>query len=56
MTWFQAVISNSASFDDMALIPDGLDGDGNTRLRRKKEKKWIKANKTNHVKYIIETN
>lgn len=35
---FQAVISNSASCDDIALTPDGLDGDGNTRLGRKKGK------------------
>lgn len=39
MTCFQAVISNSASCDDIALTTDGLDGDGNTRLGRKKRKR-----------------
>lgn len=48
MTCFQAVISNSASCDDIALTPDGLDG--NTRLGRKKlEKKGIKAKKQKQI-------
>lgn len=58
MTCCQAVISNSASCDEIALMPDGLDGEEDTRRGRKKENKWIKAKKKkrNHVKCIIETN
>lgn len=63
MTRIQAVISNSASCDDVALTPDGLDGNGDTRLEQEKKKeKEFKAEKkknpkkTNHVKCVIETN
>lgn len=46
MTRIQAVISNSASCDDVALTPDGLDGNGDTRLEQEKKKeKEFKAEK-----------
>jgi len=52
MTCFQAVISNSASCDDIALTPDGLDADGSTRLGRKKEKEGIKAEKQKQIQVV----
>lgn len=45
MTCFQAVISNSASRDDVALTPDGLDGNKKIGRKNKLNKKKIRAKK-----------